>query len=256
MPPSLAERDSELGYEDILFDVEGAIATLTLNRPEVLNAYQPRMGNELVEAFGRIHEDPAVRAVVLTGAGRAFCSGVDLGFMKEHAARIAAGEDLVPLGEEHFVKGFARDLLAFPKPVIVAFNGPAIGVGVTMSLPCDIRIAAEGAKLGVPFTKLGMLPGLGSTHLLPKIVGLPRALELVLTSRVILADEAAAIGLVSRVVPAERLLEEARGLAGLAAECDPVAQAAAKRALHFGAGADLEEAMQNERRAAGELRRR
>jgi enoyl-CoA hydratase/carnithine racemase len=245
-----------LGYEHILFDVDAGIATVTLNRPQVLNAYQPAMGDELVAAFGRIREDAAVRAVVLTGAGRAFCAGVDLAFMKAHAARIAAGEDLVPLGEEHFVKGFARELAAFPKPVIVAINGPAIGVGVTMALPCDIRIAAEGAKLGLTFTKLGMLPGLGSTHLLPRIVGLARALELVLTARVILADEAAAVGLVSRVVPPQQLLDEARGLAALAAECDPAALAAAKRALHYGASATLEDAMQNERRAAGELRRR
>lgn len=245
-----------MGYEHILFEVDQAIATVTLNRPAVLNAYQPGMGDELVAAFGRIRDDEAVRAVVLTGAGRAFCSGVDLVFMKEHAARIAAGEELVPLGEEHFVKGFARELAAFPKPVIAAINGPAIGVGVTMSLPCDVRIAAEGALLGITFTRLGMLPGLGSTHLLPRIVGLARALELVLTARLIPAAEAAAIGLVNRVVPAERLLDEARGLAAQAAECDPRALAAAKRALHYGASATLEAAMENERRASGELRRR
>ncbi len=245
-----------MSYQSILFETNGDVASVTLNRPDALNAYQPQMGDELVDAFGRAGRDDGVRAVVLTGSGRAFCAGVDLEFMKTHAARIAAGEDLQPLGEEHFVKGFARDLAAFPKPVIVAINGPAIGVGVTMSLPCDIRIAAEGAKLGLPFARLGMLPGLGSTHLLPRIVGLAKALELVLTARVILADEALAIGLVNRVVAPEKLLDEARSLAAMAAACDPAAIAAAKRALHYGAGASLEEAMANERRASAELRAR
>lgn len=243
-------------YEHILFEAGGGIATITLNRPEVLNAYQPQMGDELVHAFGAVREDDAIRAVILSGAGRAFCAGVDLKFMKAHAARIAEGEDLVPLGEEHFVKGFARDLARFPKPVIVAINGPAVGVGVTMSLPCDIRLAAEGATLGVTFTKLGMLPGLGSTHLLPKIVGVAKALELVLTARSIDAREAAEIGLVNKVVPAEQLMEEARRYAGMAAECDPAALAAAKEAIHYGATATLEEAMQNERARSGELRKR
>ena len=245
-----------MGYEHILFEVSEAIATVTLNRPDDLNAYQPKMGNELVDAFGRARDDEAVRAVVLTGAGRAFCAGVDLKFMKEHAARIHQGEDLVPLGEEHFVKGFAQDLAAFPKPVIAAINGPAIGVGVTMSLPCDIRVAAENAKLGVTFTKLGMIPGLGSTHLLPRIVGLAVALELVLTARVIDGLEAARIGLVNRAVPADRLLAEARELAAMTAECDPGALAAAKQALHFGSTASLAEAMDSERTRSASLRGR
>lgn len=245
-----------MDYEHILFETADGIATITLNRPDVLNAYQPQMGDELVRAFDQVRADEALRVVILTGAGRAFCAGVDLKFMKEHAARIAQGEDLVPLGEEHFIRGFAQDLASFPKPVIVAINGPAIGVGVTMSLPCDIRLAAEGATLSVPFTKLGMLPGLGSTHLLPKIVGLGKALELILTARVIEAGEAAEIGLVNRVVPAEGLMAEARKMAALAAECDPDALAAAKRALHFGASATLSEAMQNERSQSGAIRGR
>jgi 2-(1,2-epoxy-1,2-dihydrophenyl)acetyl-CoA isomerase len=243
-------------YEHILFEVSENIATVTLNRPDALNAYQPKMGDELVDAFGRAREDDGVRAVVLTGAGRAFCAGVDLKFMKEHAARIHQGEDLVPLGEEHFVKGFAQDLAAFPKPVIAAINGPAVGVGVTMSLPCDIRIAAEDAKLGVTFTKLGMIPGLGATHFLPRIVGLAKALELVLTARLIKGPEAERIGLVNRVVPADQLLVEARKMAAMTAECDPRALAAAKQALHFGSTATLAEAMESERERSGSLRGR
>ncbi len=247
---------SSPSFQHILYESQGPVARVTLDRPEALNAYQPAMGDELVEAFERIREAEELRSVVLTGAGRAFCAGVDLEFMKAHAARIAAGEELVPLGEEHFVKGFARDLADFPKPIVVAINGPAIGVGVTMALPCDIRLAAAGAKLAVPFTRLGMLPGLGSSHLLPKIVGLGRALELVLTARTVLAEEAAAMGLVNRVVAPERLLDEAHELAAQIAENEPGALAAAKRALHAGATLGLEEAMANERSASGALRRR
>jgi enoyl-CoA hydratase/carnithine racemase len=243
-----------LAYQHIRYEGRDAVATLTLNRPEVLNAYQPQMGDELVQAFRAARDDDGIRAVILTGAGRAFCAGVDLRFMKEHAARIAAGEDLVPLGEEHFVRGFPEELAAFPKPVIAAVNGPAIGVGVTMSLPCDVRLAAEGATFGLPFAKLGMLPGLGSTHLLPRIVGLANALELVLTARVIEAGEADAMGLVNRVVPPGKLMDEARALAGLAAACEPAAVAAAKQALHFGASASLREAIAQERARSGALR--
>ena len=123
-----------------------------------------------------------------------------------------------------------------------------------MTLPCDIRIAADTAKLGLTFARLGILPGLGSTHLLPRLVGRAKALELVLTARVILAPEAAEIGLVNRVVPGEELLEEARSMAQQMAESDPAVLAAAKRAIHFGESASMAEAMENERRVSAELR--
>ena len=138
--------------------------------------------------------------------------------------------------------------------MIVAINGAAIGVGVTMALPCDVRIAAAGAKLGLTFAKLGILPGLGSTHLLPRLVGMANAQELVLSARIIRAEEAARIGLVNRVVPPEDLMQEARALAAEMAACKPAVLAAAKRALHFGASATLAEAMANEQRESAELR--
>ena len=121
-------------------------------------------------------------------------------------------------------------------------------------MPCDIRIAAEGVKLGVTFTKLGILPGLGSTHLLPKIVGLSKALELVLTARVIRAEEAAEIGLVNKVVPADALMDEARAMAEMIVACNPVALALAKRGLHAGNDSSLAEAMENEQVLSEELR--
>jgi enoyl-CoA hydratase/carnithine racemase len=242
-----------MGYQNLLLEVADGIATVTLSRPEKLNAYTTEMGDEVVAAFRALREDPAVRAVVLTGAGRAFCAGVDLEHLKAHQAGASAGKG-PRLGEEDFLRTFPLELLAFPKPVIAAVNGAAIGVGVTMILPCDVRLAAAGAKLGLTFTKLGILPGLGSTHLLPRLVGRGRALELVLSARVLGAEEAAEIGLVSRVVADGALLGEARGLAAELAQCKPEVLAAAKAALLYGEDHSMAEAMANEQRASAELR--
>lgn len=243
-----------MSFANILYEVDGGVATITLHRPEKLNAYTTEMGDEVVEAFAAAHADAAVRAVILTGAGRAFCAGVDLEHLKAHLAG-ANASSRAKLGEEDFLRKLPLDLIAYPKPVIAAINGPAIGVGVTMILPCDVRIAAENAKLGVTFAKLGLLPGLGSTHLLPRLVGLAKALELVLTARVVTAFEAAEIGLVNKVVAPDALLAEARAMAAMMAECRTEVLAAAKAALHFGANATMAEAMRNEQTASAELRR-
>jgi 2-(1,2-epoxy-1,2-dihydrophenyl)acetyl-CoA isomerase len=242
-------------YEQIRFSVEDGIATITLQRPEKLNAYTTVMGDEVCQAFDRAREDESVRALILTGAGRGFCAGVDLDHLRAHREGRNASEGRAPrLGEERFLRSLPLELQSCPKPVIAAVNGPAIGVGVTMILPCDVRLAADDAKLGLTFAKLGILPGLGSTHLLPRLVGMGRALELVLSARVIPAAEAAAIGLVNRCVPAASLLAEARSLARMMAACPPHVLAAAKRALHFGAGSTLEAAMRNEEAESARLR--
>ena len=242
-------------YENILFSVEDGIATISLHRPEKLNAYTTAMGDEVCHAFDRARDDGSVRAVILTGAGRGFCAGVDLEHLRAHREGSNAAAGRAPrLGEERFLRSLPLEIGACPKPVIAAVNGAAIGVGVTMILPCDVRLAADTAKLGLTFEKLGILPGLGSTHLLPSLVGMGRALELVLSARVIQAAEAAAIGLVNRAVPAASLMDEARNLARAMAECPPAVLAAAKRALHYGAGATLEQAMRNEEAQSARLR--
>jgi len=239
----------------VLYAALDGVATVTLHRPEKLNAYTSAMGEEVCAAFDRAREDASVRAVILTGAGRGFCAGVDLEHLRAHReGRSTASAGVPRLGEERFLKRFPLELLEYPKPVIAAVNGPAIGVGVTMILPCDVRLAADTAKLGLTFAKLGILPGLGSTHLLPRLVGMGRAQELVLSARVIPAAEAARIGLVNRCVPADSLLPEALAMARMMAECPPAALAAAKRALHFGAGATMEQAMRNEERESAALR--
>lgn len=238
----------------ILTDVSDGIGTLTLNRPEKLNAYTTEMGEEVTAALRAWRDDAGVRAVVVTGAGRGFCAGVDL----EHLAAHQAGGNVSKgprLGEEDFLRKLPLELVAYPKPLVAAVNGAAIGVGVTMILPCDIRIASEGAKLGLAFVKLGILPGLGSTHLLSRIVGRARALELVLTARTILAPEALEIGLVNQVVPAEKLMAAAREVAAAIAAHRPEVVAAAKAAVNYGAEHTMEEAMRNEERASAALRK-
>jgi enoyl-CoA hydratase/carnithine racemase len=240
-------------YEKILYDVIDGVATVTLNRPEKLNAYTPEMGEEVVSAFTRAREDEEARVVILTGAGRAFCAGVDLDHLKEHMAGKAVGSG-PRLGEESFVREWPLELIEFPKPVIAAVNGAAFGVGVTMTLGCDVRLAASGARFGLNFASLGVLPGLGSTHLLPQLVGMPKALELVLTAATIQADEAERIGLVQKTVPAAALMQEAQEMARAMAKCRPEVLAAAKRALRYGASASMAEAMEEERALSTALR--
>ena len=236
-----------------LYDVADGIATVTLNRPDKLNAYTTEMGDAVTAAFRRAREDAGVRAVILTGAGRGFCAGVDLEHLKAHQAGGNASRG-PRLGEEDFLRKLPLELLDYPKPVIAAVNGAAIGVGVTMILPCDVRLAASNAKLGLTFAKLGLLPGLGSTHLLPRLVGRAKALELVLSARVIPAVEAAEVGLVNRVVAPEDLLGEARALAAEMAQSRPEVLAAAKAALLYGEAHGMAEAMAREQALSAELR--
>jgi 2-(1,2-epoxy-1,2-dihydrophenyl)acetyl-CoA isomerase len=239
-------------YEKISYELAEGIATITLDRADKLNAYTPEMGEEIVDAFSRARDDDLARVVILTGRGRAFCAGVDLDYMKEHMAGREGGPGPA-LGQESFVREFPLELLSYAKPVIAAINGDAFGVGVTMTLGCDVRLAADGARLGLNFTGLGMLPGLGSTHLLPQLVGTPKALEWVLSGAVITSDEAGAAGLVQRVVAPDRLADEARTLAGSMAEKRPEVLAAAKRALRQGPASSMAEAMARERELSTEL---
>ena len=190
--------------ETIRYAVADGIATITFDRPDKLNAYTPEMGEATVAAFARARDDAAVRVVVLTGSGRAFCAGVDLDALRAHMTGNApAGAP--KLGEEAFVRTFPLELVEYPKPVIAAINGAAYGVGVTMTLGCDVRIAARGAVLSLNFTKLGLLPGLGSTHHLPALVGIGKANELVLSAAKLSAEEAHRIGLVQQVVDDDAL---------------------------------------------------
>jgi enoyl-CoA hydratase/carnithine racemase len=226
-------------YTQISVDSSGGIATVTLDRPEKLNAFTATMGDELLAAFRAARDDAAVRAIVLAGAGRSFCAGVDLEALRDEAerARIAKSE---------FLARFPLEVAECPKPTLCALHGSAIGVGVTMVLPFDLRVAAEGASLGLTFAKLGILPGLGSAHLLPRLVGRARARELVLTARVIDAAEAERIGLVNKLVPEALLGSAVRELAERLAGFDPDVLAHAKQMLDFGERATLAETLAND----------
>ena len=202
-------------FSQILYEVDGPAAVITLNRPEQLNAFTGTMLQELLVAFDQAEADDAVRAIIMTGAGRAYCAGADLS---------AGGEtfDLDARGAPSDDGGRApRDgggilvlrIFACTKPVIGAINGSAVGVGISMTLPMDIRLLAENAKVGFVFTGRGIAPDGAASWFLPRVVGINQALEWVLTARVFKAEEALAGGLVRSIYPADQVLSAAKALA-------------------------------------------
>jgi enoyl-CoA hydratase len=206
-----------MAYENLLADRAGAVLTLTINRPKVLNALNAQTMTELDHAIDEAARDRDVRAIVLTGAGdRAFVAGADI---NELAVQTAVG------GREHARTGQAvlNRLERIAKPVVAAVNGFALGGGCELAMACTIRIAADTAKFGQPEVNLGLIPGYAGSQRLPRLVGRGRALELLLTGATIAADEAFRIGLVNKVVPAAQLQDEARALAAALAAKAPVA---------------------------------
>ncbi|MBK7975532.1 MAG: enoyl-CoA hydratase/isomerase family protein [Deltaproteobacteria bacterium] len=229
-------------YSEIRVDVADGVATLTLNRPEERNAMTPAMGEEVQDACRELTSLPGLRAVIVTGAGSAFAAGGKFDFI-EDVTNLPAEERRLRM------KWFYRLFLAIadvPVPTIAAINGHAIGAGLCFPLACDLRIAAEGAKLGLNFVTLGLHPGMGGSFLLPRLVGVARAADLILTGRLVEATEAREIGLVSEVVPAERLLPRARELASVIARNAPIAVRQAKESLYKNLGATLDEALDRE----------
>ena len=210
-----------MAFSEIRYDVDGGVLTLTLDRPGRLNAVTSTMLAELVEAFDRADADDTVRAVIVTGAGRAFCAGADLSRgPRTFDAEARAAEAGAAPGVPHRDGGGLVSLRIYDlkKPVIAAINGPAVGFGATLTLPMDIRIASSEARIGFVFSRRGVVPEACSTWFLPRLVGMARAAEWVYSGRVFPAAEALAGGLVSRVVEPERLLPAARELAAEFAE--------------------------------------
>jgi enoyl-CoA hydratase/carnithine racemase len=205
--------EAAMDYEQILYDVQERILTITLNRPDRLNAVTPKMLAELVDAFGRADADDEVRAVIVTGAGRGFCAGADLG--SGGGSFDYGGKEEKGFSGEHRDGGGIVTLRIYDclKPVIAAVNGPAVGFGATMTLAMDIRIASEKARFGFVFPRRGIVPEACSSWFLPRVVGISRALEWACTGRVFPAEEALSCGLVRSVHPPEELLEAAKGLA-------------------------------------------
>jgi 2-(1,2-epoxy-1,2-dihydrophenyl)acetyl-CoA isomerase len=228
------------GADTVRVEVAEGVATITLARPEALNALDRPMKAGLLAALQRVERDAGVRAVILTGEGRAFCAGQDL---KE------------PFGGEHpTLEDEVRDrynplilaLRRLPKPVIGAINGVAAGAGCSLALACDLRLAAEGASFVLAFGRIGLVPDSGASWFLPRLVGSARAAELALVGDALSAADAERLGLVSRIVPGDALLVEARSLAARMTAGSPLALALTKRALAFGETATLEEALANE----------
>jgi enoyl-CoA hydratase/carnithine racemase len=226
-----------MSFQDIRYDVADRVLTITLNRPDRLNAFTPTMGHELIEAFDRADADDDVRAIIVTGEGRGFCAGADL----------AGGGETFDWRDRQEAEEVPRDLggrvtlriYGSNKPVIAAINGPAVGVGITMTLPMDIRLSAEGAKIGFVFTRRGIVPEACSSWFLPRIVGIGQAMEWVATGRVFSAEEARAGGLVRSVHPQRELLGAAQALAReIADNAAPVSVAIARRLLWTMLGAD------------------
>lgn len=228
-------------YHDIRVERDGAVATICLARESVLNAYTPDMGEELVHAYRVLAADDTVRAIILTGSGRAFCAGAD-----REALAGARGRAGLRLGEEHFITGFAAEMATFPCLTIAAINGAAAGIGVTATLAMDLRVAAEDAKLVLNFAELGIMPGLGSTHFLPRLLGPARARELLLCTRRISGRDAAEMGLVNRALPSDDVLPCARAWAMAVCALPRDVIVAFREGLVAGADGSLQDALATE----------
>jgi enoyl-CoA hydratase/carnithine racemase len=223
-----------MAYETLLYELDGPVLTVTLNRPDKLNAYTAVMGAELTDAFERADQDDAVRVVIVTGAGRGFCAGADISGGANAFDTKAEGSVAfqAPGRARAEGGGFVGAIFNCRKPSIAAINGAAVGVGATLTLPMDIRICAEGARVGFVFARRGLVPEAGSAWFLPKLVGLPQALNWCLRGSLIPAAEAQAAGLVSEVVASERLLARAREIAlEIAENTAPVSVALARQML-------------------------
>lgn len=234
-----------MSYSTIRYEVSEGLLTITLNRPEQLNAFTTQMAEELIDAFRHASADDAVRAVIVTGAGKAFCAGMDLSvpgnvFGLDESQRPALDDMHQRLDDPAIVRGVrdtgGRVTLAIfdcTKPVIAAINGAAVGIGATMTLATDVRLASEKARIGFVFGKIGIVPEACSSWFLPRIVGISQALEWTYSAEIFDAAEAQRGGLVKAVIAPERLLDEARQLARRIVENrSPVAIALARQMLY------------------------
>ena len=240
-----------MAYEQIAAAPDGGVLTITLNRPDKLNAMTAVMSDELLDAFAGAADDDGIRAIVVTGAGRGFCAGQDL---TEFEGAYRAGER--PDIKEHLTRSYHRlipRVVSTSKPVIASVNGVAAGAGVSLAAACDMRIAGEDARFTQAFVKIGLVPDSGGTWLLPRIVGYARALELSITGEVIDAQAALEMGLVNRVVAGEDLEEDVAGLAARLAAMPTAAIAETKALLRGALALDLEAALRAEANAQARM---
>jgi 2-(1,2-epoxy-1,2-dihydrophenyl)acetyl-CoA isomerase len=240
-----------VSYEAILYETRGPVAIITLNVPDRLNAIGGAVREEVHAAMQAAHDDDAVRAAIITGAGRGFCSGADL---SGAAARMAAegGGLAAPtdqrgkLDEEGWVGRWAKRFAHFDKPLIGAINGVAAGAGMSMALACDVRVGSTNARFKTVFIERNFSPDSGMSYFLPRIVGYSRAADLIFTSRPVNAEEAYRIGLLDRLVAPEQLLDEAIAMAQEMAQWPPLAMRMSKRVLQHNQDAELDDALRYE----------
>ncbi|MEE8399444.1 MAG: enoyl-CoA hydratase/isomerase family protein [Desulfobacterales bacterium] len=227
-----------MSHEAIIVEKKEGIQTITLNRPHTLNAWNHQMGIEVTEALNDARSDRDVRVVILTGSGRGFSSGADMTALSSIATGDPGMEGLVNSGPS--IVSVALQMRRLEKPVIGAINGTTAGGGFGIALACDIRIASDRAEFSQVFVRRGLVPDVGSTFFLPKLIGTEKALELIFTGDMINAEKAVEMGLVSRMVPHDDLMTESLALAGRIASGPPIAMGLAKRALYQGhASSDL-----------------
>jgi 2-(1,2-epoxy-1,2-dihydrophenyl)acetyl-CoA isomerase len=228
--------------------IDGPVATIVLNRPEKLNALTFEMREGLTSHFARLRYDDAVRAIIVTGAGDAFCSGADVGRMGGQAEGSGGGHDLKG-GRERLQRGghsFIRELHAIEKPVIAAVRGPAVGIGWSIALACDLIVASETARFSQIFRRIGLAPDGGAIWFLTRLIGMARAKELVYSARFVLAPEALALGLVNHVVADGELMTKTQALAADFAAAPTFALGLAKRLFAVAAGPSLEDYLERE----------
>ena len=236
MPPSSA-------FETLLFEKHGAVAHISLNRPQVVNAYNVQMRDDFSQALEAVQLDTDVRALLITGEGRGFCAGADLTEFGTAASQVIARR-------ARWERDVWGQLVNLDRPVVAAVHGYCIGSGLEIALLCDITVAASGTVFALPEVQLGMIPAAGGTQTLPRAVGSSVALDLLLTGRRFLAEEALAMGLLTRLTQPESLMHEARQLAEDLAKLPAPAVAALKRLLSQGMNMALPEALDLERRIA------
>ncbi|MBI2864671.1 MAG: enoyl-CoA hydratase/isomerase family protein [Chloroflexi bacterium] len=218
-------------YEDIVLAKKDGIATITLDRPERMNAFTAGMKESLPLAIDEVRRNDDLKVLVLTGAGRGFCTGADVGDLGSRAV----GSASTPYDRRNYILGVQRLVLALrglDKPTIAMVNGPAVGAGCDLALGCDMRIASENARFGEVYIKLGVVPGNGGMYFLPRLAGVAKACELIFTGEIIDAREAERIGLVNKVVPAAELEAETMRLAARIAAGPPIAMRLAKIGIY------------------------
>lgn len=233
-----------MAYQEITYETRGPVALVTFNRPDKLNAISVTMREETHAAFREAHGDDSVRAVVVTGAGRGFCSGVDLSGVRPADMELRTQNE--KLDEIGWVGRWAKLFHDFDKPVIAALNGVAAGAGMSAALAADVRVGCSNTRFKTVFAERSLSPDSGMSFFLPRIVGYARAADLIFTSRAVDAEEAYRLGLIDRLAPADKLIEEAVAFGEQMAQWPPLAIRSAKRVLQQNIEADLDTALRNE----------